>query len=592
MDEGTVRMVKGWYYQLPHNVQQSMASEMSGIYENGTIQAYLDAIQRHVPQKPERVEPCPLYCPYCPHRVEFTCSCETMRRLYAKRQLKSHRDPRSQGSQGNQENRAPHHHKSERNGTATHSVEKKTRFESPPAPRRCFKCDAPDWTPAHKCKGRSVSNAILEKPNLPEVVGIWERDDLELSEESGIITSAISARENLARSRPAIDLVLNGRLFKGLFVDTMSDFSVLRADLLAELRKGSKRVAVRSDNAPNVMTANGSSMNLAGVVELPVKFGKTEFRHQFLVSRDLPSPITALLGNDILPKIGIQLAGLEGSNSSGTNNPAAPSLVASVVETSAEADCQDLDLSLEDAISNLMVADKKDQNYYDLFYTYRLRVMEELQDDFKVNQQLTGFCTHPNAEIRFSTIDEEPVNVRQYDLPYMHRSTVTDQIRSWLDNGIIERCSNNNASNNWKWNYYGGINENKLKKLASKILFPQFKKYVDQFKWSDKTKQIVYNDPKLLFHFIYAIWNGSGFFQKWSKKLNEDVANGLSNNQILQNQLNLRSISASGTDLSAGKMVRLFNSPEFDQKIIDKKKILIVIPLLILIGGVYLLTKK
>ena len=74
--------------------------------------------------------------------------------------------------------------------------------------------------------------------------------------------------------------------------------------------------------------------------------------------------------------------------------------------------------------------------------------MEELQDDLRVNQQLTGFCTHPNAEIRFSTIDEEPVNVRQYDLPYMHRSTVTDQIRSWLDNGIIERCSNNNASNN------------------------------------------------------------------------------------------------------------------------------------------------
>ena len=425
-----------------------MASEMSGIYENGTIQAYLDAIQRHVPQKPERVEPCPLYCPYCPHRVEFTCACETMRRLHAKRQIKSHRDLRSQGSQGNPENRAPHHHKSERNGTATHSVEKKTRFESPPAPRRCFKCDATDWTPAHKCKGQPVSNAILEKPILPEVAGIWERDDLELSEETGIITSAISARENLARSRPAIDLVLNGRLFKGLFVDTMSDFSVLRADLLAELRKGSKRVEVCSDNSPNVMNANGSSMNLAGVVELPVKFGKTEFRHQFLVSRDLPSPITALLGNDILPKIGIQLAGLEGSNSSGTNYPAAPSLVASVVETSAETDCQDLNLSLEDAISNLMVADKKDQNYYNLFYTYRLRVMEELQDDLRVNQQLTGFCSHPNAEIRFSTIDEEPVNVRQYDLPYMHRSTVTDQIRSWLDNGIIERCSNSNASNN------------------------------------------------------------------------------------------------------------------------------------------------
>jgi hypothetical protein len=81
----------------------------------------------------------------------------------------------------------------------------------------------------------------------------------------------------------------------------------------------------------------------------------------------------------------------------------------------------------------------------------------------------------------------------------------------------------NNASKTWKWNYYGGTNENKLKKLASTILFPQFNLYVNQFKWSDKAKNIVFNDPKLLFHFIYAIWNGSGFFQKWSKKLNLDL---------------------------------------------------------------------
>ena len=440
MDEGTVRMVKGWYFQLPHNVQQSMASEMSGIYENGTIQAYLDAIQRHVPQKPERVEPCPLYCPYCPNRVEFNCACETMRRLNAKRPIKSNRDPRAQ------ENRAPHHQKSERNGSVTHFIEKKTRFENPPAPRRCFKCDAADWTPAHKCKGRSVSNAILEKPNVPEVAGIWERDDLELSEESGIITSAISARENLARSRPAIDLVLNGKLIKGLFVDTMSDFSVLRADLLAGLRKGSKRIAVRSDNAPNVMTANGSPMDLAGVVELPVKVGETEFQHQFLVSRDLPTPITALLGNDILPKIGVRLVGLEDLKNGEISTKTR--LVASVVETSVATDGQDLGYPIEEVISKLVVADKKDLNYSDIVLTYRKRIMEELRDVLNDNKQLTGFCTHPRAEISFSTIDEEPVSVRQYDLPYMHRTTVTNQIRAWLDNGIIERCTSKHPSNN------------------------------------------------------------------------------------------------------------------------------------------------
>jgi hypothetical protein len=81
MDAGTVRIVEGWYFQLPHTVQQSMASEMQSIYDNGTIQTYLDAVQRHVPQTPGRIELCVMHCPYCPGKVDFTCSCETMRKL-------------------------------------------------------------------------------------------------------------------------------------------------------------------------------------------------------------------------------------------------------------------------------------------------------------------------------------------------------------------------------------------------------------------------------------------------------------------------------------------------------------------------------
>jgi len=239
--------------------------------------------------------------------------------------------------------------------------------------------------------------------------------------------------------------------------------------------------------------------------------------------------------------------------------------------------------------ATLLVINNFEGGYYHPYMIADLRIKtNEKQRNFLRNSGETMFGLDRSAghSLYYSSAKktDDVFQNLQYIPYYKFKNQASADFWTILDN--------NNASTNWKWNYYGGINENKLKKLASKILFPQFKKYVDQFKWSDKTKQIVYNDPKLLFHFIYAIWNGSGFFQKWSKKLNEDVANGLSNNQILQNQLNLRSISASGTDLSAGKMVKLFNSPEFDQKIIDKKKILIVIPLLILIGGVYLLIKN
>jgi len=81
LDVGMGRIVKGWFYQLPHNVQQSISAEMTGVLEKGTVQDYIDLITRHVPQQPNRVEGCPLFCPYCPKKVEYICSCPTARRI-------------------------------------------------------------------------------------------------------------------------------------------------------------------------------------------------------------------------------------------------------------------------------------------------------------------------------------------------------------------------------------------------------------------------------------------------------------------------------------------------------------------------------
>jgi hypothetical protein len=169
---------------------------------------------------------------------------------------------------------------------------------------------------------------------------------------------------------------------------------------------------------------------------------------------------------------------------------------------------------------------------------------------------------------------------------YTYKNNDSKDFWTYLDNV--------NAKDNWKWNEKGGSGGEKLKVLASKILFPQFEIYVKDNKWSDKAKQIVFSDAKLLFHFIYAIWNGPGFFAKWSKKLNTDVANNLSNAQILQNQLNLRSVSASGTDLSAGKMAKLFNDDNFSIDIQNlEKKSSFFLPIILILGGlIYLTTKK
>jgi len=165
---------------------------------------------------------------------------------------------------------------------------------------------------------------------------------------------------------------------------------------------------------------------------------------------------------------------------------------------------------------------------------------------------------------------------------YTYKNNDSKNFWTYLDNV--------NAKNNWKWNEKGGAGGENLKVLASKILYPQFQIYVNDYKWSDKAKQIVFNDAKLLFHFIYAVWNGPAFFKKWSKKLNTDVANNLNSSEILQNQLNLRAISADGTDLSAGKMIKLFNDKNFTIQL--EKKNSFFLPIILILAGVTYLTIK
>jgi hypothetical protein len=172
LDAGMGRIVKGWFYQLPHNVQQSLSGEMGTILETGTIQDYLDCVQKHVPQKPGRVEGCPLYCPYCPKKVTYSCSCETMNRMGRKGNNGTKRI-----SDSNFTAREP-----KTDGQKVSSGFKKPRRDSVvvdnlKAEGKCFKCQEPNWTPKHRCRG---VNAVVTLPEVPEVLGEWDRDlDLE-----------------------------------------------------------------------------------------------------------------------------------------------------------------------------------------------------------------------------------------------------------------------------------------------------------------------------------------------------------------------------------------------------------------------------
>jgi len=119
------------------------------------------------------------------------------------------------------------------------------------------------------------------------------------------------------------------------------------------------------------------------------------------------------------------------------------------------------------------------------------------------------------------------------------------------------------AKNKWEWNYPGGTNRNTLINLASEIIYPEFLRLSNVY-LDENSQKIVFSNPKLLFHFIYATWNGAGFFKFYANELNKAVKASKNVNTIVQDQLNLRTNSNYSQIRTTGeKMKKLFSNENF-----------------------------
>jgi len=109
-----------------------------------------------------------------------------------------------------------------------------------------------------------------------------------------------------------------------------------------------------------------------------------------------------------------------------------------------------------------------------------------------------------------------------------------------------------NARKNWKYNYMLQDNPalaGRLKGLIAQIMEPLFNKNMDRF-LSPEAKEIVKNNPKLYFNFVYATYNGEGWFQKFAKIINNEVANGNKDPESLVN-IDIMNRKGSGNSLIA-----------------------------------------
>jgi len=66
---------------------------------------------------------------------------------------------------------------------------------------------------------------------------------------------------------------------------------------------------------------------------------------------------------------------------------------------------------------------------------------------------------------------------------------------------------------------------NQLRQLVAEMMKPFFEKYTKDY-LSPESAAIVSKDPALTFHFVYATFNGSGWFQKFARLINNAVTSG------------------------------------------------------------------
>lgn len=88
------------------------------------------------------------------------------------------------------------------------------------------------------------------------------------------------------------------------------------------------------------------------------------------------------------------------------------------------------------------------------------------------------------------------------------------------------------ARSTWKWNYKGGSLAPQLKTLTAEIMSPEYERMASAY-LSIKARQKVEADDRLLLHFIYATWNGEGFFKKFAATMNDAINGGMKDSEQL-----------------------------------------------------------
>lgn len=135
------------------------------------------------------------------------------------------------------------------------------------------------------------------------------------------------------------------------------------------------------------------------------------------------------------------------------------------------------------------------------------------------------------------------------------------------------------ARKKWPWNHKGGTFEARLRKLAAKMIKRNFDEYFKKY-LDPASQSIVKTSAELMYHFIYATWNGPGWFKKFADDINKKVRAKVDDNQeLVKTALNSRMKEGLTTGSSPNslikqtgeKMEKIFKDPSFKKNYYESR---------------------
>jgi hypothetical protein len=143
---------------------------------------------------------------------------------------------------------------------------------------------------------------------------------------------------------------------------------------------------------------------------------------------------------------------------------------------------------------------------------------------------------------------KDPIDDLQYLDSYEYKTPAAKEFWETIDS--------QNARSTWKWGEKGpSAIQPRLLELAAQIIKPEYERLAQKY-LSPEALALVNSDGRLLFNFIYATWNGSGWFQKFANKLNDAVKSGIKvTDQLVQVVLDARVNSGNSLVAQGGKKI-------------------------------------